>query len=48
MSQRGTHIVYKINTEANGNMMPFKLFKNLIPMSTIEQLQATKETMLWF
>ena len=47
MIQRKTHIVYKIDTGVDDNLMLFKLFKNLIPKLTLEQLHPTK-AMLWF
>ena len=43
MGQKQTQIVYKIKTGANGNVMPFKIFKNLFPKLALEQLHATRD-----
>ena len=32
--QRQTKITYKINSRADGNLMPFKIFKCLFPKAT--------------
>ena len=42
MSQRWTCIVYKIDMGANSSLMPFTLFKNLLPKSTLEQLHTKR------
>ena len=36
MIQRQTYTVYKIDTEANGLIMPFKIFKSLFSKSTLK------------
>ena len=45
-SQRRAHITYKIDSAANGNLMQFKTFKTLFPMSTIEVLHATNNDVI--
>ena len=37
-----TYIAYKIYSDADDNLMPFKISKSLFPKSTIEALHATK------
>ena len=37
-SWRGTHDIYKVDSESNGNLIPFRIFKPLFPRSKIEAL----------
>ena len=43
-SQQRNQITYKINTESDGNLIPFRVFKTLFPKSTIADLHATKNS----
>ena len=36
----------KIESVANSNLIPFKIFKSLFPNSTTEALYATKDSMI--
>ena len=46
-SQRWIDVVYKVDTGADGNLRPLKIFKTLFPKSTGEELCSTK-IMLWY
>ena len=45
--QRQTHVVYKVGTRANCNLMPLNMFKTLFLKSTFEELHTTK-IMPWY
>ena len=42
-SPRQTHVVYKVDKAADGNLMSLKLFKALFPKSSLEELHTTKK-----
>ena len=41
-SQRQTKITYKIDSRAEGNLMPFKIFKRLFPKATMKSLHTSE------
>ena len=44
ISQRQTKITFKIDSRVDGNLVPFKIFKSLLPEATVESFHATKTT----
>ena len=47
-SQRKVHITCKVDSGDDGNLMPLKSFKILLPKSTIQALHAIKKTSIMF